>query len=82
MNSATPEAEIVAKQAAELDPKNPVVEQLLLRSRFVRMYSESMGIKDEKETVFGIAMNNVDRASIPFDNNDPNQFPDRRTGRQ
>ncbi len=70
------EAEIVAKQAAELDPKNPVVEQLLLRSRFVRMYQDSMAIKDEKERLFGIEMNNVDRASIPFDDLHPMEFPD------
>ena len=49
------EAEVVAKQAAELDPRNPVVEQLLLRSRFVRMYKDSMDIKDQQEKMFGIA---------------------------
>ena len=70
------EAEVVAKQAAELDPRNPVVEQLLLRSRFVRMYRDSMDIKDQQEKMFGIAMNNVERAAIPFDDMDPYQFPD------
>ena len=35
-----PEADDVAKKAAELDPQNPVVQQLLLRSKFTRAYRE------------------------------------------
>ena len=71
-----PEAELVAKRAAELDPKNPIVEQLLLRSKLARAYKESMRIKDEKEQGVNDALTSVDAASVPFDDRDPYRFPD------
>ena len=71
-----PEAEVVAKQAAELDPKNPVVEQLLRQSRFANAYRNSMRIKDEKEKGFNDAMTSVDETDIPFDDRNPIRFPD------
>ncbi|MGQ9504447.1 MAG: hypothetical protein ACUVQR_06025 [Thermogutta sp.] len=70
------EAEVVAKKAAELDPENPVTKQLVLNARFIRQYSESMAIKDEKEQGFLAQLASVDRASIPFDDSNPYLMPD------
>jgi len=70
------EAEVVAKKAAELDPENPVTKQLVLNARFIRQYSESMAIKDEKEQGFLAQLASVDRASIPFDDSNPYIMPD------
>lgn len=70
------EAEVVAKKAAELDPENPVTKQLVLNARFIRQYSESMAIKDEKEQGFLAQLASVDRASIPFDDSNPYVMPD------
>ncbi|MGO8689719.1 MAG: hypothetical protein ACLQLG_08785 [Thermoguttaceae bacterium] len=74
-----PEAEIVAKRAAELDPKNPVVAQLQVTSRLARNVRESKKAQDDLEKGFVDAMLNVDKAAKPFDDNDPYQFPDPRT---
>lgn len=70
------EAEVMAKKAAELDPDNPVTKQLVLNARFIRQYSESMAIKDQKEQGFLAQLASVDRASIPFDDSNPYLMPD------
>ena len=66
-----PEAEVVAKRAAELDPKNPIVEQLNLRARMAIAFHNSMAIKLAKEDGVNKALTDVDRASIPFDTENP-----------
>ena len=69
------EAEVVAKRAAELDPTNPVTQQIKLTSTFVRNFQNSMAIKEGKERGFVEAMNSVDLASTPFNDNVPIVFP-------
>lgn len=73
------EAEVVAKKAAELDPENPVTKQLVLNARFIRQYSESMAIRDQKEQGFLATLASVDKASIPFDDSNPYLMPDAKT---
>ena len=69
------EAEVVAKQAAELAPNDPVVTQVLWQAKFIRRYQEAKSIQSQKEENFVIAMGNVDKDSIPFDDNKPILFP-------
>ncbi|MGB9688696.1 hypothetical protein, partial [Thermogutta sp.] len=73
------EAEVVAKKAAELDPDNPVTKQLVLNARFIRQYSESMAIRDQKEQGFLAQLASVDKASIPFDDSNPYVMPDAKS---
>lgn len=59
-------AQIIAKRAAELDPNNPVVQQILLQAKFVRNLMVAQSIAEQKENGFVLAMEEVDRADIPF----------------
>jgi general secretion pathway protein D len=77
-----PEAEVVAKRAAELDPKNPVVVQLEVTSRLARALRESLKIKQEKDDGFNDALTSVDQADIPFDDRNPYRFPDPKDWRE
>ena len=46
------EAEVVAKQAAELGPNDPVVVQVLWQAKFLRRFHEAKDIETEKEEGF------------------------------
>lgn len=70
------EAEVIAKQANELDPENPVVTTLVEKSRFVRRIASAMAIRDQKERGFHGALESVDEASKPFDDRNPIVFGD------
>ena len=70
------EAEVVAKQAAELDPENPVVVQLQTQSRIMRRVMENMEIASDKEAGAYEAWADMDRSSAPFTG--PIEFPDVR----
>ncbi len=59
-------AQVVAKQAAELDPNNPVVTQIQWQAKFVRRYMNNKDIMDAKEQGFVDALNEVDHSAIPF----------------
>jgi len=58
------EAEVIAKRAAELDPQNPVVQQLLWQSKFVRRFMRNKALQDAKEEAFVAVMEDVDAAAI------------------
>ena len=70
------EAEVVAKRAAELDPKNPVVQHLLWVGKFTRRVMNNKDVEGEKEELFWKAMANVDKSSVPFDDLNPYQHGD------
>jgi len=71
------EAQVAAKQAAELAPNEPVVQQILWQAKFVQRFQSQMAIKDQKEQGFVNVMEEVDRASIPFaGDKNPMVFPD------
>ena len=71
------EAQVVAKRAAQLDPENPVVGQVLLQAKFVRNLMNAKAIENAAEEGFVNAMGEVDRAKIPFaGDKNPMVFPD------
>ena len=71
-----PEAEVLAKQARELDPENPVVETLLWKAKFAVRIAQQRSINDLKEDGFYRTLESVDEADIPFDDRDPIRFMD------
>jgi general secretion pathway protein D len=73
------EAQVVAKQAAELDPNNPVAQQLLLDAKFLYRVTSNNALRDKKEEGFWTAMNRVDESSVPFDDQHPYVMPDQKT---
>ena len=70
------EAQVVAKQAAELDPKNPIVNQLQWQVKFNRRLASATAIKDRAEDGFVRTLESVDDSKIPFDDRNPIVFPD------
>jgi general secretion pathway protein D len=70
------EAEVVAKRAAQLDPKNPLTQQLVLNAKFIRTYSNAMQVKADKEDGTIAALAAVDQSAIPFDDMNPYRFSD------
>lgn len=61
-----PEAEVIAKQANEMMPREPVVTNMVEKARLARGIQASMTLKDEKERNWLSAMTSVDRAAVPF----------------
>ena len=61
-----PEAEAIAKKAAQLAPDNPVVRQLLAQSRMVRRLDAQKTIEGAKQTGFLDDTEDAERASAPF----------------
>ena len=70
------EAEEVAKRAVELDPRNPLAEQILRMAKFTRYDRENRVTKDAQDEGFMAALHRVDESAIPFDDKDPYRFPD------
>ncbi len=70
------EAEVVAKRAAELDPHNPVVQQMLEFSKFVRRHASNMALRANKEEGFWSQLDSVDASSVGFDDREPIRFPE------
>ena len=70
-----PEAEILAKQAADLDPQNPVVVTMTWKARIARRDSMNQDLIQRKEIANWEALDEVERSAIPFYGN-PMQFPD------
>jgi general secretion pathway protein D len=73
------EAQVVAKRAAELDPNNPVTQQLLTDAKFLYRVMSNNALKDRKEEGFWTTMNSVDESSIPFNDQHPYVMPDAKT---
>jgi general secretion pathway protein D len=72
------DAEIIAKQAREIAPDEPVVQNLVWKSRFARRVMADMAIKEAKEAGFVNAMLSVEEASTPYDDREPLVFGDRK----
>jgi general secretion pathway protein D len=68
-----PEAEAIAKKAAQLAPDNPVVRQLLAQSRVIRRLDAQQAIDGGRQTGFLDAVEDVVRSSTPFTG--PIEFP-------
>ncbi len=70
------EAEVVAKRAAELDPHNPVVKQMLEFAKFVRRNASNMALRSRREEGFWGQLDSLEHAAIPFDDREPYRFPE------
>jgi general secretion pathway protein D len=68
-----PEAEAIAKKAAQLAPDNPVVRQLLAQSRVIRRLDTQQAIDGGRQSGFLDAVEDVARSSTPFTG--PIEFP-------
>ena len=69
-----PEAEAIAKKAAQLAPDNAVVRQLLSQSRMIRRIDAQKSIEGGKQTGFLDVAEDSERASTPFVG--PIEFPE------
>ena len=65
------EAQVLAKQANELAPDNPVSTQLLWQTKFVANWARAKSMRDKREEGFVIAMDNAEDAATPFDDMKP-----------
>lgn len=70
------EAEVMAKQARELDPHNEVVRAMQMTSKFAFRVREQESIKSMKEAGMYDAMTSVELASTPYDDRHPLLFAD------
>lgn len=69
------ESVVIARQAIELDPDNPVVETLVWKSRFASRMAEQKRIDDLKEEGFHDSINRgVHEAAIPWSGESPIAF--------
>ncbi len=74
------EAELKAKQAYDLDPKNKVCIMALDMSKTHRRLAEGQMIQEQKQEGFLEAMTEVEKSAIyPFKNGSPIDFPDAKT---
>ena len=73
------EAEIKAKQAFEIDPNDRVCIQVMEIAKTQRRLAEGLRIRTQKEQGFLTSLQNVDESAIPFDDNNPMQFPNVKT---
>lgn len=71
------EAEVIAKKADEIAPRDPVVVNLVEKSRFLRRIAADAEIRADKEEGFIQAMLEVDRAAIPGDDGNSYRFNER-----
>ncbi len=69
------EAMIVAKQAAEIDPNNPVVQNILWRSQVARQVMTSIARSQQFEENTNMAWNDVLKSATPIKGDI--EFPDR-----
>ena len=69
------EAQVIAKQAKELDPDNPVTEALKLKSMFAYRDREIGDIRDMKEEARYGATTEIEKTLI-YDATSPISFPD------
>ncbi len=70
------EAEVIAKQANELDPEAPVVRNMMLTAKFAWRVQEQNQIRDDKEAGFYDAMTSVEQSGVAFDDRHPLVYGD------
>jgi len=77
-----PEAEVVAKRAADLDPENPLARQLVLNAKFASRIVSNRQLQEKRENGFWAGLDSVEFAAIPFDDRIPMVFPDAKDWRE
>ncbi len=70
------EANLISRQAHELEPESEVVRLMLHRGEIGRRVDNQEDIKARAESGFYYQMEAVDESKIPFDDRDPLVFPD------
>lgn len=70
------EAEVIARQARQIAPDDPVVANMLWKSRFAHRVMVDTMNKEAKDNGFTLAMQSVDESSTPFDDRNPIVFGD------
>ena len=69
-----PEAEVIAKQAREMMPNEPVVMNMVEKSKLARAIQAGKSIREEKDAGFLAAMTSVDKSGTAFDDSNPIQW--------
>ncbi len=70
------EAEVLAKQAREIAPDEPVVKNMEWKSRFARRHAANESFQEQYEVATYNTLQDVDRSKVPFDTRRPIQFGD------
>lgn len=65
------EAEVLAKQAREIQPDSPITETMTWKSTFARNMAQADSIKERKEAGFMGQMTALEESAIPFDDREP-----------
>lgn len=68
------EAEVAAKKAKELDPKNPSAETMFWKSRLARRVDNNDRLKNDKEESFWSQLNDVELAAVANVGDDPIKY--------
>lgn len=71
-----PQAELIAKQAAERAPNHPLVVQLNWQAKFVRRLMNNARIRGLQEEAFVDTLQSVREAATPFDDRFPFRYGD------
>lgn len=66
-----PEAEVIAKQAMEIAPANPLTVSMVEKSAFAKQVAFNTALKRDKETKFIDVMDGIEKDSIPFNDEEP-----------
>jgi general secretion pathway protein D len=72
------EAEVIAKRANELDPENPLAQQLMLNAKLVRRFFDNLALQNAREQGFMDQMRSVELAAIPYNDMIPYAHGDAR----
>ena len=70
------EAEVLVRQARQLDPENPVTVNLSWKSKFIRRHRQDKSSGERREEGFVHGMQSIDDSAIPMDDRDPYQLPE------
>ena len=73
-----PEAEVIARQARDIAPADPVVVNMMEKSKLAKNIAEQMSIRERSEAGVLGALGGVDESGIPFDDRTPFVFGDAR----
>ncbi|UUO05971.1 general secretion pathway protein GspD [Blastopirellula sp. J2-11] len=70
------EAEVLARQAREIAPNEPIVQNMLWKAKTARRMHNNMILADKKESGFINAMMSTEESAIPYDDRNPITFSD------
>ncbi|QDU25291.1 Bacterial type II and III secretion system protein [Anatilimnocola aggregata] len=75
-----PEAEVIAKQAREIEPNSVITTAMVEKAALARNIAASQSIKERQTGGFQGALESVDESAIAFDDREPIVFNVRRWG--